>query len=33
LKYLSEWADGVISEDEFVNGIKYLVEKGIINVN
>jgi len=26
------WADGVISEDEFVNGIKYLIEKGIISV-
>ena len=27
------WADGLIEEDDFVNGIKYLVEKGIINVN
>jgi len=27
------WADGVISEDEFVKGSKYLVEKGIISVN
>jgi len=26
------WADGQISEDDFVNGIKYLVEKGIILV-
>ena len=26
------WADGIISEDDFVNGIKYLVEKGIIQV-
>jgi len=26
------WADGLISEDEFVNGIKYLVEQGIIRV-
>jgi len=26
------WADGLISEDEFVNGIKFLVEKGIIKV-
>jgi len=26
------WADGQISEDDFVNGIKYLVEKGIIRV-
>jgi len=26
------WADGLISEDDFVNGIKYLVEKGIIKV-
>jgi len=27
------WGDGKISDDDFVNGIKYLVEKGIINVN
>jgi len=27
------WADGQISEDDFVNGIKYLVEKGIVRVN
>jgi len=27
------WAEGVISEDEGVNGIKFLVEKGIISVN
>jgi len=27
------WADGVITEDDFVNGLKYMVEKGIINVN
>ena len=26
------WADGLIGDDDFVNGIKYLVEKGIINV-
>jgi len=26
------WADGQISEDDFVNGIKWLVEKGIIKV-
>jgi len=26
------WANGLISEDDFVNGIKYLVEKGIILV-
>jgi len=26
------WADGLIGEDDFVNGIKYLVEKGIIKV-
>jgi len=26
------WADGLISQDDFVNGIKYLVEKGIIQV-
>ncbi len=26
------WADGLISEDDFVNGIKYLVEHGIIRV-
>jgi len=26
------WADGQISEDDFVNGIKYLVKKGIIKV-
>ena len=26
------WADGLIAEDDFVNGIKYLVEKGIIRV-
>jgi len=26
------WGDGLISEDEFVNGIKYLVENGIIKV-
>ena len=26
------WADGLISEDEFYNGIKFLVEKGIIKV-
>ena len=26
------WADGLISEDDFLNGMKYLVEKGIIKV-
>ena len=26
------WADGLISENDFVNGIKYLVEHGIIKV-
>jgi len=26
------WADGLLSDDDFVNGIKYLVEKGIIKV-
>jgi len=26
------WANGMIGEDDFVNGIKYLVEKGIIRV-
>jgi len=26
------WADGLISEDDFVSGIKYLVEQGIIQV-
>ena len=26
------WADGQISEDDFVRGIQYLVEKGIIKV-
>jgi len=26
------WADGLISEDDFVSGIKYLVEHGIIRV-
>jgi len=26
------WANGLIGEDDFVNGIKYLVEKGIIQV-
>ncbi len=24
------WADGLISEDDFVNGLKWLVENGII---
>jgi len=27
------WANGMISEDDFVNGIKYLVENGIIRVS
>ena len=26
------WANGLISEDDFVNGLKYLVEQGIIRV-
>jgi len=26
------WADGLISEDDFVNGVKWLVEKRIIKV-
>jgi len=26
------WANGLISEDDFVNGIKYLVEQGIIKI-
>ncbi|MEK0352506.1 MAG: hypothetical protein QQN57_06430, partial [Nitrosopumilus sp.] len=26
------WADGLISDDDFVSGIKYLVEQGIIKV-
>ena len=26
------WANGQIDEDTFVNGLKYLVEKGIIRV-
>jgi len=26
------WADGQISEDDFVGGIKWLVEQGIIKV-
>jgi len=26
------WADGLISEDDFLNGIKFLVESGIIKV-
>ena len=24
------WADGVIRDDEFINGIKYLIEHGVI---
>jgi len=27
------WADGIISEDDFLNGIKYMVEKGIVRVS
>jgi len=27
------WADGIISQDDFVNGIKFLIEKGIIHVD
>jgi len=26
------WADGIVSDDEFVDGIKYLVEHGILRV-
>ncbi len=26
------WADGLISDDDFINGIKYMVENGIIRV-
>ena len=26
------WANGLISDDDFVSGIKYLVEQGIIRV-
>jgi len=26
------WAEGLITEDDFVSGIKYLVEQGIIKV-
>ena len=26
------WADGVITENDFVSGIKYLVEQGIIKI-
>jgi len=27
------WADGLISDDDFISGIKYLVEQGIIQVS
>ncbi len=27
------WAEGIITEDDFVNGIKYLVEKGIVRID
>ena len=27
------WSVGLIDEDDFVNGLKYMVEKGIINLN
>ena len=27
------WADDIISEDEFINAIQYLIEKGIMKVN
>jgi len=27
------WADGMISEDDFIKGVKYLVEKGIITLD
>jgi len=26
------WADGTIGEDDFINGLKYMVEKGIVSV-
>ena len=26
------WSDGLIEEEDFLNGIKYLVEKGIIKI-
>ena len=29
----SWWSEGLISEDEFLKGIEYLVEKRILNVN
>jgi len=27
------WADGITSDDEFVSGIKWFIEKGIIRVS
>jgi len=27
------WAEGIISEDDFVSGIEYLVNQGIISVS
>ena len=27
------WGDGAIDEDDFVKGLEYMIEKGIINVN
>jgi len=27
------WSEGIISENDFINGIEFLVQKGIINVN
>jgi hypothetical protein len=27
------WADDLIEEDDFIKGIKYLVEKGVIQIN
>ncbi len=29
----SWWSEGLITEDEFIKGIEYLVEKRILNVN
>ena len=28
----SGWADGILGDDEFLNGIQYLLEHGIIKV-
>ena len=29
----SWWSEGMITEDEFIKGIEFLVEKRILNVN